>query len=327
MIPIEIPDKLNGKTFYDEILPSIYKRIIQGDYLIDFDMHRTELANPEGLVNLMAAAAMIRSKSGYVPQLFFPESPNLLEYMRNSGFFKWAVVPGCEALKFNHFLDASFHDESKRNNYFPPQFFGVFTHSNEGTTFNRHVVRIEDFVSEIAQECQIPYVYCRWLSSVLTQVIKNTLEHNIGYRGALAYYMIQKTPYNTIEFVCSDIGKGFLERMKEMLKEKDPEATKKYGYLESKFYNKDLLFKEHDENPNLLAITNAVKFREDSEVPGLHTIKKFVIDYNGLFSIHSGNYTVSYSKGSERSIFHDKSYFSGSHLKMVLNLPESIRQE
>ena len=139
--------------------------------------------------------------------------------------------------------------------------------------------------------------------------------------------MIQKTPYNTIEFVCSDIGKGFLERMKEMLKEKDPEAITKYGHLEQKLYNRNLLFKEDKENPNLLAIINAVKFREDSRIPGLHMIKKFVIDNDGLFSIHSGNYTVNYSNGNEeKPVFHNESYFSGGHLKMVLNLPNQQKK-
>ena len=134
MVPIEIPDKLNGKTFYGEILPSIYKSIIRGDYLIDFDMHRTELANPEGLVNLLAAAAMIRSKSGYVPQLYFPESQNLLEYMRRSGFFRWAMVPGCEALKLDFFFDYTLKSDRKQQTYYSPQLYGLFTHSNEGTT-------------------------------------------------------------------------------------------------------------------------------------------------------------------------------------------------
>lgn len=325
---LEIPDTLNGKTFYGEILPSIYQNIIRGNYSIDFDMHRTELANPEGLVNLLAAAAMIRSKSGFIPTLFLPESPYLFEYMRKSGFFDWAIVPGCEALRIKGYMDINSKDGSNTNNRIPPQFFGVYTHSNEGTTFNRHIARIENFVSEIGIECKIPYIYCRRLSDVLIQVIKNSLEHNLGYKGALAYYMMQKTPYNTIEFVCSDIGKGFLDRMKEMLREKDPDAVAKYGYLEPKLNNREFLFQEHIENPNLLAITHAVRFREDSEVPGLHTIKEFVTDYDGLFSIHSGNYTVIYRKGKEvTKVFHEKSYFSGGHVKMVLNLPNQNQQE
>ena len=330
MIPIEIPDKLNGKTFYDEILPSIYKRIIQGDYLIDFDMHRTELANPEGLVNLLAAAAMIRKKSGYIPQiLFLPEKLNLVEYMRRSGFFRGATVPGCESLKFSGFMDADFYDEYSGNNYFRPQLYGLFTHSTEGTTFNRHIRHIEDFVLEIADSLAEDKVasseigrYCRTLSLSLVQVVKNSLEHNHGYRGTLAYYMMQKTPYHTIEFAFSDIGQGFLERMKEMLKMKDPEAVAKYGYLEPKLKSKDLLFEKHIENPNLLAITHAVKYREDSEIPGLHQIKKFVLKYSGGFLIHSGNYTVSYRKGQIDTIFHNNSYFSGCHLKIVFSLPQ-----
>lgn len=339
MVPIEIPDKLNGKTFYGEILPSIYKSIIRGDYLIDFDMRRTILANPEGLVNFLAAAAMIRNKSGYIPRLLcLPQNPNLVEYMRKSGFFRWARVPGCESLKFNGFMDAIFYDEFSGNNYFQPQLYGLYTHSNEGTTFNRHIKHVDDFVIEIADylsgdrvDSQEINRYCRLLSLSLIQVIKNSLEHNNGYRGTLAYYMMQKTPYNTIEFAFSDIGQGFLERMKIMLKEKDEEAIRKYGDFEQKLNNKDLLFKAHDDNPNLLAITKAVDYRENSEIPGLHKIKTFLLKYGKLFSIHSGNYSVEYELMKMgkcekeiliRTLFHESSYFSGCHLKIVFSLPQ-----
>ena len=329
MMVLKIQDSLNGSRFYGDILPSIYKSIIEGDYYIDFDMHCTELANPEGLVNLMAAAAMIRNKSGYIPQLYIPESTNLVEYMKISGFFKWAIVPGCETLRINGFMDASFKDRYRRHNYFPPQFFGVFTHSNEGTTFNKHATNIENIVNEIIESLRNNVnatnliSYRVFLNQSFVQVLKNSLEHNPGYKGTLAYYMFQKTPYNTIEFVCSDIGQGILERMKKMLKEKDPEAIKKYGHLEQKLNSKNLLFKEDDDNPNRLAIINAVKYREDSEIPGLHKIKEFAREFNGVFSIHSGNYTISYKRDLVKAIFHPDSYFSGCHLKVVMELPKS----
>lgn len=340
---IEIPGTLNGKTFYGEILPSIYKSIIRGDYLIDFDMHGTGLANPEGLVNLLAAAAMIRSKSGYIPRLLsLPSNPHLFEYMKKSGFFKWAMVPGCESLKFHGTVDTESNDGYQRPNYFRPQLYGLFSHSNEGTSFNMHIKHIESYVNtiadslieekkvdsqEIAQEIDR---YCRTLSLSLVQVIKNSLEHNQEYRGTLAYYMMQKTQYHTIEFALSDIGQGFLERMKEMLKMKDPEAVAKYGYLEPKFNSKDLLFKKHDYNPNRLAITHAVRYRENSEIPGLHKIKEFVLKYDGRFAIHSGNYSVNYGLTKDgkpfiRPRYHNSSYFSGCHLKIVFELPQPLK--
>ena len=335
MASIRIPDKLNGNTFYWKILPSIYENIIKGNYIIDFDMQHTELANPEGLVNLLAAAYMIRSKSEYIPQLYLPESPNLFDYMRKTGFFFSATISDCEALKINYYYDDIYKKVNRRqSNYLRPQLFGLFTHSDEVSTFNRHINNIINFVKEISDSL-IDKVnpfdlsrYCRLLTLSLVQVIKNSLEHNHGYKGTLAYYMIQKTPYNTIEFAFSDIGQGFLERMKKMLKEKDEDAIRKYGYLEQKLNNKDLLFKEHEDNPNLLSIINAVKFRENSEIPGLHQIKEIVLKYGGIFSIHSGNYSVLYGKSNKEGIeekkihtFHNNSYFSGCHLKIVINIP------
>lgn len=335
MVSIEIPNRLNGNTFYGEILPSIYENIIKGDYEIDFDMHRTELANPEGLVNLLAAASMIRSKSGNIPKLYFPESPNLLDFMRRIGFFNCATVPDCEALSFNYTYDDIYNDGYERQSkYLRPQLYGLFTHSKE--VLNSHFNNLNNFVTKMADslideyDASILSRYCSMLRQSLVQVVINSLEHNSGYIGTLAYYMIQKTPYNTIEFAFSDIGQGFLERMKKMLKEKDVDAINKYGHLEQKFNNRELLFKEHEENPNLLAIIHAIKFREDFEIPGLDKIKRFVLKYNGRLSIHSGNYTVIYEKNKKEGIeekrtqtFHNNSYFSGCHMKIVINLPES----
>lgn len=333
MVPLEIPKRLNGSTFYRELLPSIYKSIIEGNYSIDFDMRHTELANPEGLVNLLAASCMIKSKSAYIPRLYLPESQNLVEYMRKAGFFKWASVPGCEAMRFGFLFDNIFKDDYNQPYRFRPQLYGLFTHSNEGTSFNKHVSNIDNIVLELADALQNDVDvtdlnrYFGLLRLSLIQVLKNSLEHNPGYRGTLAYYMFQKTPYNTIEFVCSDIGQGILERMKKMLKEKDKEAMRKYGNLESMLNCKELLFSEDNYNPNLLAITNAVKYRDDSEIPGLYKIKDFALKYNGVFSIHSGNYTVSYRNNHIDALFHNNSYFSGCHLKIVMNLPKSNNQK
>ena len=328
MVTLKIPTRLNGTTFYGEVLPSIYENIIKGDYEINFDMHRTELANPEGLVNLLASAAMIFSKSKHTPTLYFPESPNLFEYMRKSGFFKWATVNKC--LKFN-FFDDILNDAYENSNYFRPQLYGLYIQSNDARY--EHYKHVKGFVIAIANylaEDKVDLLeinrYCDQLLLSLDQVIKNSLEHNNGYIGTLAYYMMQKTPYNTIELAFSDIGQGILERMKKMLKEKDHEAVNKYGYLEQKLNNKDLLFEEDCNNPNLLAITNAVKYREDSEIPGLHKIKEFALKYGGLFSIHSGNYTVRYSGNNIKTLFHRDSYFSGCHLKIVMNLPKTNNQ-
>ena len=89
------------------------------------------------------------------------------------------------------------------------------------------------------------------------------------------------------------------------------------------------MFKEHEDNPNLLSIINAVKFRDDSEIPGLYQIKEIVLKYGGIFSIHSGNYSVLYEKNNKEGTeekriqtFHNNSYFSGCHMKIVINLPE-----
>ena len=53
---IEIPEKLNAYSFYAQILPEIHRQFGLGNNKIDFSLQNTEVANPEGLVKLFAAA-------------------------------------------------------------------------------------------------------------------------------------------------------------------------------------------------------------------------------------------------------------------------------
>lgn len=54
MTTVVIPEKLNGSTFYTQVLPFIYRSILKKEYKIDLDMSSTVLANPEGLINILS---------------------------------------------------------------------------------------------------------------------------------------------------------------------------------------------------------------------------------------------------------------------------------
>lgn len=317
---IKIPEKLNGNSFYNEILPNTYDSILKKEFPIDFDMTNTKLANPEGFVNLFATALLLRNKYNFIPRLYPPLNKNLFAYMLVSNFFKMSNVPLCEIFSYNFEIDSN--NEMDNFERFVPKLQGIFVHSN----YNNHFDNIDNIIKNInlnlaKNDKNYDMSFFPMLQSSLNQLVKNTIEHNPNYKeyGALGFYMAQKTPYNTIEFAFSDVGQGFRNRMIEMLNKGDVEARNKYSIYEKELNDDTYLFQQHTKNPNLIAIQNAIEFRSDSQIPGLFQIKQFAIKNGGYFQIHSGNYTVKYEQDKTQSWFHE-SYFSGCHLKVEIPL-------
>lgn len=318
---IEIPQKLNGHSFYSHILPKIYKQILDGDYRIDFSLCKTQLANPEGFVNLFASALMIKNKYNYLPILHMPESENLISFMESINFFQIANVPFCETFRINHISNYN------RKLINISQIYGIYVHSE----FSKHYNNIKDIVNSIQIEIdssnQNSYEVCYFynkLKSSLIQLIRNTIEHNSTQKeyGALGYYMAQKTPYNTIDFVFSDIGQGYRNRIIEMIKENTDKNISKYLFVKDKLLDNSFLFRESNSNPNRIAILAAVDFRSDSEIPGLYQIKKFATSKGGYLFIHSGNYSIKFEANNKNTFNYYPNYFSGCHIKMEIPIPQ-----
>jgi hypothetical protein len=321
---IEIPEKLNGYTFYSEILKNTYQRILHKDFKIDFNMTKTKLANPEGFVNILATALMLKNKYNYMPMLYLPNSKDLLSYMCLADFFTTAQVPLCEVFKFNkEIITQRFNP-----NYFIPKIYGLFVHS-ESNFHHRNIEKIIKNIKHNLNDIEIDQKYFFMLQISLNQLVKNTIEHNPNHKkfGALGYYMAQKTPYNTIDFAFSDVGQGFRERMIDMLDKEDEDANVKYGKYKNVLKSNSYLFQQHTENPNLRAIIEAVNFRCDSKIPGIFQIKEFVTNNGGYLSIHSGNYTVKYEKDNKLIPKFHKSYFSGCHIKFEIPLKQKEKDD
>jgi len=240
--------------------------------------------------------------------------------MHLSNFFRTAKMPFCEAFKFNYEIGTRI--EITDSNKFIPKLQGIFFHSE----YNNHYAKVEHIVQNIYDKLydidpKLDFSFITMLQASLNQLVKNTMEHNPNHNqfGALGYYMAQKTLYNTIEFAFSDVGQGFRNRMLEMLKMKDSEAIEKYSQYEAALKDNTYLFQQHKNNPNLIAITLAVDFRSDSEIPGLFQIKQFAINKGGSLIIHSGNYMVKYEDSNLTSKYLN-TYFSGCHLKLEFPL-------
>lgn len=339
---IEIPEKLNGYSFYSQILPKIHQQFELGHYMIDFSLQNTEIANPEGFVNLFAAALMIKNKNmeKYVSNLYMPTNEKLIRFMESIDFFTPALsIPNCKVFNMNYqpcYQRYSNDRDRKGMSYI----YGIYAHSQKN--INEHYKVLEKIIQEIREELNDEYdrhmdYFYEELLNALFQLVRNTVEHNKNNKetGALGYYMAQKTPYNTIEFVISDAGLGYRNRIIEMIKENKDSNIQKYIKIKDDIQSDTFLYKDHEKNPNKLAIENAIIYRNDSIVPGLSQIRRFVLSQedseferkNGdvivlkpILFIHSGNYSIEFGKDRIYNKFHSN-YFSGCHIKMVIPIP------
>lgn len=316
-----------------------------GDYRIDFSLQNTEVANPEGFVNLLAAALMIKNKNRdtYISKLYMPESEKLISFMEYIDFFTPASIPLCEVFNINYRPSYKAYNRGGMS-----CIYGIYVHSDDYSTFNKHYANIEGIIKKIRKELyneydrDIDYFYQN-LRDSLIQLVRNTIEHNKNHKefGALGYYMAQKTPYNTIEFVISDAGLGYRNRIIEMIKEKKDSNIQKYIEKKDDIQNNEFLERDNEKNPNRLAIEAAINYRDDSMVPGLFQIRKFVLEQEdsnytqksgnvillkpSLF-IHSGNYSIQFEKDKPYNKFYSND-FSGCHIKITIPIPITQDEE
>jgi len=341
---IEIPEKLNGYSFYTQILPQIHRQFELENYMIDFSLQNTEVANPEGFVNLLAAALMIKNKNEdtYISKLYMPESEKLISFMEHIDFFTPArSIPTCEVFNINYQPSYKAYNRGGMS-----RIYGIYVHSDDYSILNKHYANIDDIIKKIRKELSneydrdIDYFYQN-LRDSLIQLVRNTIEHNKNYKesGALGYYMAQKTPYNTIEFVISDVGLGYRNRITEMIKENKDSNIQKYIEKKDDIQDNKFLYRDNEKNPNRLAIEVAINYRDDSMVPGLFQIRKFVLEQEdsnytqksgniislkpSLF-IHSDNYSIQFEKDNPYFKFYNND-FSGCHIKITIPIP--IKQE
>jgi hypothetical protein len=329
---IQIPQSLNGKTFYESVLPVIYFSVLNKDYDLSFDMSKTELANPEGITNLLVSALMVKNKYNGSSRLWIPKSEKLQSYLHLTGFFRISKDSRCPII--DHDYEPTGIINKDKYERFIPKIYGLFTEENG----NYHLKNIKEILKHIQNQFgevvgvssslqfELKNIYDE-LESSISQLIKNTFEHNYklikkyDYRS-IGYYMAQKTPYDTIEVIFSDCGMGYWKRILQMLDEgvNGDDNIDKFKSIEKKLRDETYLFKKHNDNPNLVALNAAVLYRENSKIPGIHQIKKYALNRDGYFHIHSGNYSKYYSLEKTFPKYYENSYFSGSHIKIEIPL-------
>ena len=81
---IDLPGSLDFKT-YEQIFGEVAEA--QDDKVL-FDGRHLRFIDPNGMVNLLAAGSVIRTRGGEPARLEFPEQSEVAGYMSRMGFFR-----------------------------------------------------------------------------------------------------------------------------------------------------------------------------------------------------------------------------------------------
>jgi len=328
---INLPKSLNRECLYYSVIPKIYSKINKNDYEFCFDMSNSELSNAEFLVGMLSAASLIRNKYNHISKLQLPNSSSrLFNYLENINFFSIASMPYNNVLNFIKYSKKSIKREYKG---YTSKISCITTISDILTHQNNATKITYDFLQKLMNEEKKDghWNFYKLFELSLIQLIENFFEHNIyeiSY-DCSAYYIAQKMPYDVIQIVFYDTGKGFRKRIIEIIK-KEKESIEKgtppitdfnlYMKLEKELNNNALLWNKTKNNPNLLAIKAALDFRNNSLIPGLAVIKDFALSKGGSFFVHSANSSVEFDKsGNEKYEFYNEN-FSGVHFCIEIPL-------
>ena len=311
---IVFPNKLTGPTFYKEILPVIYQKLLKRSGKISFDLTNLTFADPEGLVNFLCISAITKIYSTETAELILPQNDEVLKYFENYGFFSIARTPGSEVLGF---LKFEIYPEYKNKSI--TKIHGVYNHTSAYEISNN----VNSVINLLQKYFVLNLSLINYLSFIINETIRNIIEHNFENKpiSANGYYMAQKTPLNKFEFIISDFGKGYRKRIIEMLGEKEDKNYLYYKQYQNYILNESKLLEASQNNPNYVAIQAAINFRKGTQrKPGLYQIKEFVNSLNGTVSIHSENIKIVFYKNDKSDFFYYDSFYPGCHIKIEIPL-------
>jgi hypothetical protein len=316
---ISFPARLTGETFYNEILPLLYEKLITCKGTFFFDLSNTTFADPEGIVNFFCISAITKLKTGEIPKLILPKDINILKFFENYKFFSVAKTPGSEILDFVKFQNYPEYKEKPIT-----KISGIFSYSNNVDLRQN----IESLLKLIDKYFILNVNEFKYMEFALFQTIRNIIEHNFENNPILScgYLMAQRTPKNSFEFVISDYGKGYRRRIIEMIKD-DIDGNIGYFKQFSKYILDDsYLFENSRRNPNFIAIQAALNFRKDYQAkPGLYQIMEFVSSLGGQFSLHSENIKVTFLNPEKYKFCYYDTFFNGCHIKIDIPLVSKIQ--
>ena len=254
---IRVPSSLDYST-----VDSVFQqcaRVAQGKAL--FDAGYLRFVDPQGLVGLLSAGALLKRRLGQAPHLRLPRQTTVLGYLARIRFFE-------QARRF-------FSMETRRPREIAASSDVLLEITPVTTNSDVHAVvdRVQTRAGTIlTRTLGYPLVTVVQFSVVLSEVCQNIIEHAEapGWVAAQAYYWAKRRERWMLVIAVSDLGRGFRESL----------AAEHAGRFGRRWGDGTAL-----EAAFLHGVT---RFQDTGRGQGIQQIRRQVRRWDGLISIRSG---------------------------------------
>lgn len=254
---IRVPSSLDYST-----VDSVFQQCAQaaeGKAL--FDAGYLRFVDPQGLVGLLSAGALLKGRLGQAPHLRLPRQAEVLGYLARIRFFE-------QARRF-------FSIETRRPRQTAASSDVLLEITPVTTNSDVHAVvdRVQTRAGTIlTRTLGYPLVTVVQFSVVLSEVCQNIIEHAgaPGWVAAQAYYWAKRRERWMLVIAVSDLGRGFRESLGA---EHAARSGKRWGdgsALEAAFLH------------------GVTRFQDLGRGQGIQQIRRQVRRWDGLISIRSG---------------------------------------
>ena len=258
---IRVPSSLDYST-----VDSVFQqcaRVTEGKAL--FDAGYLRFVDPQGLVGLLSAGALLKNRLGRAPHLRLPRQSTVLGYLARIHFFEQART--------------FFSMEARRPRELPASSDVLLEITPVTTNSDVHTVvdRVQNRAGAIlTRTLGYPLVTVVQFSVVLSEVCQNIIEHAEapGWVAAQAYYWAKRQDRWVLVIAVSDLGRGFRESL----------AAEHAGRFGARWGDGTAL-----EAAFLHGVT---RFQDSGRGQGIQQIRRQVRRWDGLISIRSGTARV-----------------------------------
>lgn len=254
---IRVPSSLDYST-----VDSVFRQcaqVSQGKAL--FDAGYLRFVDPQGLVGLLSAGALLKRRLGQAPHLRLPIQATVLGYLARIRFFE-------QARRFFS-MQTRRPRESAASSDVLLEITPVTTNSDVHAVVDRVQTRAGTILT---RTLGYPLVTVVQFSVVLSEVCQNIIEHAEapGWVAAQAYYWAKRRERWMLVIAVSDLGRGFRKSL----------ADEHAGSFGSRWGDAAAL-----EAAFLHGVT---RFTDSGRGQGIQQIRRQVRRWDGLISIRSG---------------------------------------
>lgn len=291
---IEVPHSLDHRTV-DELFAAVGETN-GGPSLLD--ARRLRWVDPDGMLALLAAAAVLRDREGRPPHLQIPENAEVAGYLARMGFFREA--DGVVA------VDGS----PPRRGRGDSDVLLEITPIAENRDVHAVVDRVQSQAGAIlSRTLGYPASAVVQFSVILSEVCQNVLEHaeGPGWVAAQTYNWARRLGRHVLVIAVSDLGRGFRGSLAD-------EHSARFGDRWSDTTALEAAF-----------IQGLTRFPDSGRGQGIQQIRKQVRRWDGRIAVRSGTARIADVPewADDPPVEEDLPPFPGSQISIVLPARES----